>query len=847
MRLGDSRLYIGFNPYAGTPLAYREFEFDLRELDSLAALGTRLAAALPSALAAAGVPADAADFAPPPDCGPGALFAHGWAQAMLALQRAAGHRVAYAGVLAEGDAQRVVALAGFEALEVGVQAGALALACVGACWSALEAGMPVPDPDAAPEAGEEAPLAERVAAFLAFARPLALPADTAALIAAASRADVPVLKMDRYPFAAPGGSFRIRPNGLLKLGHGRHQHIVDGTFCVDRSNAFAPLLRERTRVLGLLARLGLPVPRQDDGGSCTTLGRAQRAAARIGYPLVLRPLLRERGDAPPRVIRNAPELEPEWARLRVAGRRVQPEAWVEGEAWRVLVANGRPLAVLAGEPGRTTVVTARAHPALLEAAARVAAAIDVGLFVLTLRSRDVACAPGDGGAAFVELDVAPELDGLLPPGSLLLAAAADAFLAWLFPPGTPARVPLVATTGTNGKTTTSRMVAAVLRAAGFTTGLACTDGVYLDDEPLVSGDSAGLAGHYRLLEHPRLGAASLETARGGVLTAGIGYDRCDVAMCLNVSADHLGERGIETLEQMAALKRRVVERASAAAVLNADDALCLAMAPGLGARRLCLVSLRRSAAELAGAHARADCFAVLEDVAGSEWLVLHDAGRRVPLLPATEIPATFGALVRYNVANALHAAAACHLAGVDPTAIRAGLAGFRMGFDTTPGRLNFVDGLPYRLLLDFAHNPEGIARLCEFTDRVPVGGRRILALSAPGHNPVPDVAGNARSAAGHFDHYICYNYQRNVNNGHDHVPRVLADTLRDCGVPERCIEVVELELDVLEALLRLARPGDFVVFLSGVSNRPAVWARLAEVQRSYRDGDQSPSVTSSLQ
>ena len=113
-----------------------------------------------------------------------------------------------------------------------------------------------------------------------------------------------------------------------------------------------------------------------------------------------------------------------------------------------------------------------------------AAAIDVGLFVLTLCSRDAACAPGDGGGAFVELDVAPELDALLAPGSPLLAAAADACLAWLFPPGAPRRVPLIATTGTNGKTTTSRMVAAVLRAAGFTTGLACTDGVYLDDEPL---------------------------------------------------------------------------------------------------------------------------------------------------------------------------------------------------------------------------------------------------------------------------------------------------------------------------------------------------------------------------
>ena len=318
----------------------------------------------------------------------------------------------------------------------------------------------------------------------------------------------------------------------------------------------------------------------------------------------------------------------------------------------------------------------------------------------------------------------------------------------------------------------------------------------------------------------------LETARGGVLTLGIAYDRCDVALCLNVTPDHLGDRGVDSLEQMAQIKRRVLEHASAGAVLNADDPLCLAMAPLPGARRLCLVSMQRPARELAAACARADCLAVLERIDGAEWLVIHEGGTRMPLMDVARIPATFEGLVRYNVANALHAAAACHLAGIDHAAIRQGLAGFRMSSETTPGRLNFVEGLPFRLLLDYAHNPDGVARLCEFVDRIPVTGRKIIVFSAPGHNTVPVIAGNARSAAGHFDHYVCFNYQRNVSKGQEDVPRVLADTLRAHGVGSDCIEIESLEMDALEKILRLARPDDFVVFLSGVSNRTAVRERI---------------------
>ena len=819
----DTRFYTGHNVYAATTVAFQQFELEQAELDSLAGLGERLSRELGAELARAGVIGAPAAFpALPPAAEARALFARCLVTTAIELQRFARHRVGFGDWRLEDDNRRVVALFEFEALEVGQRAAELALLLLCHCWHALDRDISAP--------ADATPLAQHLLSFERLAVPLALPRDTQAIIDAARRAGIPYLKMDRFPFEPRQGAFRIRPNGLLKLGHCCLQHIVDGTFCVDRSNAVAPLLRDREQILARLHALGLPLPRRDPQHSnCATLSRAQRVAARIGYPVVLRPLVRERGDAPAPVIRNDAGLQQAYEHWRGLGRRVLLEARVEGDSYRILVANRHVLAVLGSVDGNgaaTQVVTDRAHPSLLAAAARVAAGVDAGLFSLTVVSRDIGVALQEPGAAFVDLELAPELDAMLPEDSPLLAAAADAFIAWLFPPGARARVPLIAVTGTNGKTTTSRMVAAVLMQAGYATGLACTDGVYVNGALVTSGDSAGVGGHERLLEHPGIGAAVLETARGGVLTLGIAYDRCDVALCLNVTPDHLGDRGVDSLEQMAQIKRRVLERASAGAVLNADDPLCLAMAPLPGARRLCLVSMQRPARELAAACARADCLAVLERIDGAEWLVIHEGGTRMPLMDVARIPATFEGLVRYNVANALHAAAACHLAGIDHAAIRQGLAGFRMSSETTPGRLNFVEGLPFRLLLDYAHNPDGVARLCEFVDRIPVTGRKIIVFSAPGHNTVPVIAGNARSAAGHFDHYVCFNYQRNVSKGQEDVPRVLADTLRAHGVGSDCIEIESLEMDALEKILRLARPDDFVVFLSGVSNRTAVRERI---------------------
>jgi cyanophycin synthetase len=198
----------------------------------------------------------------------------------------------------------------------------------------------------------------------------------------------------------------------------------------------------------------------------------------------------------------------------------------------------------------------------------------------------------------------------------------------------------------------------------------------------------------------------------------------------------------------------------------------------------------------------------------------------MPIAPVKRIPATFDGLAEYNLSNALHACAAGCLLGISVDAVREGISGFEMSFGNTPGRLNIHDGLPFRFVLDYAHNPDGIARFCAFIDRLPAQGRRIVAFSAAGYNPDSIIRANARALAGHFDLYWCYNFPRNIAAGHHDVPETLRDSLLQCGVPGHMVKVAGTGLEALEAILETAREGDLVAILSGHTERRQLWERI---------------------
>jgi cyanophycin synthetase len=280
---------------------------------------------------------------------------------------------------------------------------------------------------------------------------------------------------------------------------------------------------------------------------------------------------------------------------------------------------------------------------------------------------------------------------------------------------------------------------------------------------------------------------------------------------------------------MAEVKNALVERARHAVVLYADDENCMGMLVSVAAERVCLVSTLRSQRDLQELHGRrADCYCVLETEAGTEWLVLYDRDERLPLLSIDRIPAAFGGQARFNVSNAMHAVAACYLSGVPIEALRAGLADFQCNYESTPGRMNWFDDLPFRVLMDFAHNPDGIAKLCDFVDRVPVSGRKVLAFAGAFDRLDATLVKMGQAVAGHFDFYFCKEHPPRGDNQRT-VAHLLQQGLLDAGVEAERTAIVGHGEEVAHQIFDSCQKGDLLVMLLGHVEKH----KLATYIRSY--------------
>jgi cyanophycin synthetase len=276
--------------------------------------------------------------------------------------------------------------------------------------------------------------------------------------------------------------------------------------------------------------------------------------------------------------------------------------------------------------------------------------------------------------------------------------------------------------------------------------------------------------------------AVMETARGGLLRSGMGYRKCHVAACLNVQADHLGLKGIDTLEQLAEIKRIPVEIAQDTAVLNADDDLCLRMADFTEALHLCYVTMNPAHA-LVRQHVRSGGRAiVLEEGMNGDMITLYDKGAHFQLLWTYLIPATMEGRATHNVQNAMFAAALAHALGKSLDDIRHGLRTFNTTFFQAPGRMNVYDEHPFRVILDYGHNPAAMGAVCQLVERLDVSGRRICLLGAPGDRRDEDIYAIAEATASHFDHFLCKSDDDRRGREDDDVPQNLQKRLLARGL-----------------------------------------------------------------
>ncbi|MFB9068963.1 cyanophycin synthetase [Pseudofulvimonas gallinarii] len=489
--------------------------------------------------------------------------------------------------------------------------------------------------------------------------------------------------------------------------------------------------------------------------------------------------------------------------------------------------------------GTATDVTDIIHPDNRDMAERAVRAIGLDVGGVDFLSPNIAESYRRVGGGICEVNAAPGFRMHVAPSEGTPRDVASPVIDMLFPSGSPSRVPIAAITGTNGKTTTTRMLAHITKMAGYTPGMTTTDGVYIDGQRTVEGDMTGPVSARMVLSDPTVDIAVLETARGGLVRAGMGVTRVNVGAVINVQSDHLGLKGVNTLEQLAEIKRVVVEVAEDCAVLNADDPNVLKMSGYTDAKTICYVTMNPSNA-LVREHIRAGGRAcALEAGVNGQMITLYDKGSHIPLLWTHLIPATLEGRALHNVQNAMFAAAMAYSLDIKLDAIRLGLRTFDTTFFQAPGRMNVFDEHPFKVLFDYAHNAHAVGVIAELAQRLDVEGRRIVVVAGPGDRRDEDIEAIGHAVAGSFDHYIVRRDDNLRGRDGDEVPLLLARALRDKGVGDDAISVIPDEQQAIDAALQMGQPGDLIVIFADALARS--WKQITKFRPEGAQASRAPA------
>ena len=459
--------------------------------------------------------------------------------------------------------------------------------------------------------------------------------------------------------------------------------------------------------------------------------------------------------------------------------------------------------------GTATDVTSSVHPDNAAIAVLAAKAIGLDVAGIDVVCRSLSRPVTEQGGGIVEVNAAPGLRMHVAPSEGRSRPVGEAIVDMLFPKGTPARVPLIAVTGTNGKTTVTRMIAHTYRTMKKFVGMTSTDGVYFDGVRRVEADASGPVSAQSVLQHPLVEVAVLETARGGILRAGLAWDRSDVSVVTNIAADHLGMDNINTLEDLARVKRVIVESVSRQgyAVLNAEDPLVADMAqdcPG----KVIFFGLDRSVPVISEHLAKGQRAVYL-----SEGRIVFARGfKETHLLGVQDIPATYGGLIPFQVQNAMTAAAACWGAGVPLNSIRQGLRTFQADEHSAPGRFNIFEVGAARVIIDYGHNPHAF-RAMQGAVEAMRPRRSIGVIAAPGDRRDEDARELAVIAGETFDWVIVREDDDTRGRARGEVAALMADTLAEI-CPSTPVSIVEDELESVDQALEMARDGDLVVIFA---------------------------------
>ncbi len=481
---------------------------------------------------------------------------------------------------------------------------------------------------------------------------------------------------------------------------------------------------------------------------------------------------------------------------------------IPAKATRVILRNNANLST----GGTATDVTDDVHPDF--AARAIAAAQMVGLDIagVDIVCKNVLRPLEEQGGGIVELNAAPGLRMHLQPSFGKGRAVGEAIIANMFADGDDARIPLVAVAGTNGKTTTVRLIASILGSNGLRVGMTSTDGVYIEGKRIDTGDCSGPKSAKNVLFHPDVDAAVMETARGGVLREGLGFDRCDVAVITNIgSGDHLGLSYISTIEDLSVVKRVIVQNVkpdTGVAVLNAADPMVARMAdscPG----KVTFFACDRNHRVMAMHRAQGKRIIYLDGDA-----IVACEGSFTHRIPLAEIPVTQNGAIGFQIENAMAATGAGWALGLDWKVIHAGLAGFMNDAASAPGRFNLFNYRGATLIADYGHNPDAIQALVNAIDNMPAkpDSRRTVVISGAGDRRDEDIRQQTEILGDAFDQVVLYQDQCQRGRADGEVLALLHLGLKNA---KRTKDIKEIhgEFLAIDTALATLKSGDLCLIL----------------------------------
>jgi cyanophycin synthetase len=463
--------------------------------------------------------------------------------------------------------------------------------------------------------------------------------------------------------------------------------------------------------------------------------------------------------------------------------------------------------------GTSTDVTDEVHPANITMCERIAKIIGLDICGIDIMATDLRTPVTENGGAILEVNAAPGFRMHIDPSVGIPRNVAEPVVDMLFPKGMAGTIPIIAITGTNGKTTTTRLTAHIAKTAGYKVGYTTSDGVYIQNQLMMKGDCTGPISSQFVLKDPTVDFAVLECARGGILKSGLAFRNCDVAIVTNISADHIGLGGIDSMEQMAKVKAVVPETVSkhGYAILNAEDDLVYEMRKGLDCN-VAFFSMDENNPRIIE-HCKNGGYA---SVFENGYITIMKGTWKIRVIRVAEVPITYGGKATHNIMNCLPAVLSTYLwRNISIDDIKLALQTFVPSVSQTPGRLNMFQFKQFKFLVDFAHNPAGLELLCDFIGKMD-GTPKVGIISGTGDRRDEDIKELGRISGRSFDEIIIRQDKNLRGRTAEEIVGLLIEGINETKTKEIPIETIYNEKEAILYAYNNAKPGSLITIMCDV-------------------------------